>query len=151
MADHREITQEKFNKKYAGIYDDGWFPDGAVVSRKLPLADNYIVFSSAPDRAFISPGPPEVAIAVKGQREKWTDRTLQKITVCTSASRGGRNNLRVANTSGRNVHRQIRFEMPADEASRWREELIAALKEATVDRNRRKTERARSSGTAKCR
>lgn len=153
MAYHRGITQEKFNEKYAEIRHDGWFPDGAVVSRKLPLANNYIVFSTPPDRAFVSPYPPEVAIAVKGKREKWTDLKLQEMTVCKAASlaKSGRDYLRVANKSGRNVHRQIRFEMPADEASRWREELIAALKEATGGRKSHKTKRARAAGTAKCR
>src|ERR1039458_5151700 len=43
----------------------------------------------------------------------------------------GRGYLRVANRSGRNVHRQIHFDMPADEAIAWRDSLIAALKEAT--------------------
>jgi len=153
MADHRGITQGQFNKQYAEIYRDGWFPDSAVVSRKLPLADNYVVFSTGPDRGFISSDPPEVAMAVKGQREKWTDRKLQEITVGKAASlaKGGRDYLRVANKSGRNVHRQIRFERPADQASGWRDELIAALKEATEGRKRRKAKRPRVAGTAKCR
>jgi|ERR1035437_6538367 hypothetical protein len=151
MACHCGITLEEFKERYKGIYEDGRFPDSTIESRKLPLADNYIVFSSPPDRAFISPHPPEVAIAEKGQREKWNKSKFQKITVLTSASRGGRDHLRAANKSGRNVHRQIHFDMPADEASKWREELIAALKEATENRKRHKTNRARASGTAKCR
>jgi hypothetical protein len=138
MVYHRGITQEQFNKKYAEIYRECWFPDSAVINRELPLANNYIVFSNPPDRAFISPDPPVVAIAVKGQHEKWTDRKLQEMTVRKAASlaKSGRDYLRVANKSGRNVHRQIRFDMPANDARRWRDELIEALKKAAEGPNR---------------
>jgi hypothetical protein len=152
MADHRGITQKSFTEKYESIYRKGWFPDSVVGTPKLLLADNYILFSTLPDRAFISPDPPEVAVAVKGQHEKWTNDKLQAMTVGKAASlaKGGRDYLRVANKSGRNVHRQIRFDMPADEASRWRDDLIAALKKATEDRKTGKPRRPRAAGTPKC-
>jgi hypothetical protein len=152
IACHRGVKQEKFNKAYADIYDYGRFSDAALASRKLQLAENYVVFSSPPDRAFISPNPPEVALAAKGEHERWMDQKLQEMTVGTAAAllKSRRDYLRVANKSGRNVHRQIRFEMVADEASRWRDELIAALKGPTDGRKRRKTKRARAVGNARC-
>jgi len=148
MADHRGIKKETFNVKYEKVYRDGWFSEGAVI----PLGGNYVMFSPPPDRAFISPDPPEVAIAVKGEHEKWSDQKLRALTVGKAAAlhSSGRDYLRIANKSGRNVHRQIRFVMPADEASRWRDDLIAALREAAEGRKRRKTKRARAFGRAKC-
>jgi hypothetical protein len=58
------------------------------------------------------------------------------MTVGTAASllRSGRYDLRVVNRSSRNVHRQIHFHMPADEASTWREGLIEVLKAASNGR-----------------
>ena len=55
----------------------------------------------------------------------------------------------MANSSGRNVHRQLRFDMPSSEAGQWRDALIAALKEATNRQPRRRTERKGSTGKSK--
>lgn len=132
MADHRGSTREQFGKKHASVCRDEWFADNAVGSGTLRLGSNYVVFSIPPDRAFISPRPPKVAIARNGQHEQWTDKTLQAITVGAAAVRDGRGYLRVVNPSGRNVHRQIKFHMPAEEARKWRDELIAALSNAAI-------------------
>jgi hypothetical protein len=107
------------------IYETGQFKDGDV-----PLAQNYIVFSTGADETFISPDPPEVAVAVKGRHEKWNDNELRHLTVEKAGTilKGGRNYLRIVNSSGRNVHRQIRFNLPSKEASTWRQSLISALK-----------------------
>jgi len=152
MAHHQGMTHKKFDKKHAVTYRDGWFPDRALVPGELLLANNYVLFSSPPDRAYISSDPPEVAIAMKGQHEKWTNNKLRTITVGTAASRltSRRDYLRVVNRSGRNVHRQIRFDMATDEASRWRDALIAALKEATERQKKQSTKRVRGVGSAKC-
>lgn len=48
----------------------------------------------------------------------------------STALKTGRDYLRIANSSGRNVHRQIRFTMPTEEAELWRKQLIEALMEA---------------------
>jgi hypothetical protein len=134
IANHRGITKKRFAQKHAEVYRDGWFSDQEVVSGRLPLADNYILFSTSPDRTFISPNPPTVAIAVKGQHEQWTDRTLQSMTVGKAASLAdnGRDYLRVVNKSGRNVHRQIHVTMPDHDAGTWRAALIAALTGASA-------------------
>jgi hypothetical protein len=152
IACHRGIAKEKFKKKYAAIYRDEWFPDGAVADDQLRLAGNYILFSTTPDMGFISRDPPVVAVAAKGKSERWIDPKLQGLTVGKAAAflKSGRDYLRVANRSGRNVHRQIHFDMPADEAIAWRDSLIAALKEATDNPTRHKTKRARAAVTVKC-
>ena len=152
LADHRGMTQRKFDDRYAAIYRNDSFPNSALARGDLRLASNFVVFSDPPDRAYISMNPPEVAIAVKGQHEKWTDAKLRELTVAKAASvlKNKRDYLRVANPSGRNVHRQIHFHMPTDEANRWRDELIAALRKATESQGRSPTKRARVAGRVKC-
>jgi hypothetical protein len=150
MAYHRGISQAKFNKKYTKIRDGGYFPDSAVDSGGFQLAHNYIVFADMPDRGFISPYPPEAAIALRGRHEEWSDRKLQEMTVIKAASLGARDYLRAVNESGRNVHRQIRFEMPTEEATGWRDELINVLKKLAGGEKKRTMKQARTSGTAKC-
>ncbi len=84
-------------------------------------------------------GSSDAYIAVKGRHEEWCNRLLQSLTVVTAAAflKSGRNYLRVANSSGRNVHRQLRFEMPSKEAGKWRDALIDEMKEATSRQSRR--------------
>ena len=101
------------------------------MSGRLPLGNNYVVFS--PD--FIAPDPPEVAIAVEGRKEKWSDKKLEAMTVgkanaVTGASRG----LRTENPAY--PHRHIRFDLPVDEALAWRGALIAALMAKRRDKRR---------------
>ena len=152
IADHRGMTQDEFDAKYKVIYRNRRIPQGTVDSAKPFLADNYILFTTPPDRAYISPSPPEVAVAVKGRHEGWCNRRLQSLTVLTASAflKSGRDYLRVANSSGRNVHRQLRFDMPSDEAGKWRDALIAAVKEATGRTVRRREKRMRLPGRAKC-
>jgi hypothetical protein len=150
MAYHRGITQAKFDKKYAKIRDEAYFPNSAVESGNFRFADNYVLFSDEPGRSFISPRPPEVATARKGQHEKWTDPKLRQMTVLRASSLGARDYLRAANESGRNVHRQIRFDLPAEEATRWRDELINVLKKLAGGGKKRTMKQLRTPGTAKC-
>jgi hypothetical protein len=132
IADHRGMSKEDFDRTYATICKDRWFSDSAVVNGELQFGSNYIVFCAQPNRTFISPDPPEVAIATKGKHEKWIDPRLQALTVGMATYWGERNYLRIVNPSGRNVHRQIAFKMPAARANSWRDTLIATLKERPV-------------------
>jgi len=131
IADHAGLTKEEFGAKYASIYRNESFSESAVTRRALRLGRNYVVFSTLSDHTFISSNPPRVAVAVKGQREKWLNLRLRAMTVGTAARLGGRDYLRVQNPSHRNVHPPIRFEMPTIKASRWRDALIAALEESS--------------------
>lgn len=151
MANHQNLNNDAFEKKFEKVYCEKRFQDGVVLSGELPLAENYIVFSVHPDRTFISPNPPEVATAVKGQREVWYDQVLRALTVGKAAvlHSNRRDYLRSAKFAGGYVHRQIHFEMPTDAASRWRDELIKALKKAKGPKMRN-TKRVRAVGRAKC-
>ena|SRR5271165_5519350 len=152
MAEHQGMGKENFDAKFEAIYRTGWLSRAAVESGKPRLANNYIVFTTPPDRAHISPKPPDVAVAVKGYHEEWCNRRLRALTVGMAASflKSRRDYLRVANISGRNVHRQLRFDMPSEEANRWRNELIVALKEATRQTARHQKKRLSMAGRTKC-
>lgn len=120
--------KNSFQSKHRKVYQTGRFDNDYI-----RLEENYVVFSTADDETFVSPNPPEVAIAKVGQHEQWTNQRLQTLTVETAAAllASRRNYLRTVNSSGRNLHRQIRFDMPLDQASEWRHRLISALREAT--------------------
>lgn len=133
IAEHNGLTQTQFDKRYQRVYQQEWFEDSPATNGNVMLAKNYVVFSTEERQGYISPKPPEVAIARKREHEKWSHMILQSLTVGT-ASRfhdGARDYLRVVNSSGRNVHRHIRFVMPTDQAVAWRSELIRALKVTT--------------------
>jgi hypothetical protein len=120
IADHRGMTKGEFARKYAAIYEDGWFSNNSV-----SLASNYILFRSDPRHTLILQNPPNVAFAINGQREEWTNSDLHAMTLGTAARWGGRDRLRIPNRS--RPHRQIRFQMPADDATVWRDALMGAL------------------------
>jgi len=149
ITDHQNPKTELFNKKYKNVYIEERFPNSAVISREIPLAENYILFSTHPDHTFISPDPPEVAIAEKGQHEKWLNKKLRGLTVDEAAAHKGRDYLRTARNSGGFVHRQIRFKMPINDANKWREKLINALME-TIGPKKDKTKRVRIAQRTKC-
>jgi hypothetical protein len=134
VSDHRGVNQKTFNKRYEQIYRSGFLPESSLADGDLTLAENYVLFSTGMPDGHISRKPPEVAIARKGEHEKWNDTTLRSLTVGTAARflKSKRSYLRVVNKSGRNVHRHIRFMMPSDKAVEWRDELIDALKSATA-------------------
>ncbi len=117
-----------FKSKYKKIYETGRFSDGDVL-----MADNYVVFSGKSDETYIALNPPKVAKAIKDRhdREIWDDSELRLLTVGKAGNNlaSGRDYLRVANRSGRNVHRQIRFKLPSEEAIKWRKSLISLLQE----------------------
>ncbi len=123
----RQTTKEEFDQQFAQVYKDGYFADGAFL-----IADNYIVFSSAESDTCLVKYPPEVAVAViqpLGEREKWTNLELRGLTVDVAEKFGGRNHLRIENSSHRNVHPPVAFEMPStEEGDKWRKCLIAALR-----------------------
>jgi hypothetical protein len=103
ISDHRGVQQKQFNSSYENIYRNGAFPDSALSSGGLKLAKNYVLFATDPPEAFISPVPPEVAVARKGDHEKWNDATLKRLTVDQAATflSTGRDYLRIVNSSGR--------------------------------------------------
>jgi hypothetical protein len=45
------------------------------------MARNYVVFSSTPDETYLSPNPPDVAIAERGEREVWLNASLKHLTI----------------------------------------------------------------------
>ncbi len=152
ITDHGNVSKEAFDRAFATIYRCDKISNGVLTCGELRFGTNYVLFSPSPDRAFISPNPPEVARAMQGQHEKWIDKNLQALTVGKAKSqlKTRRDYLRAANRSGRNVHRQIRFDMSADEASRWRDQLIHALKAASQGRVRGTTHRTPAIGAVKC-
>lgn len=149
IADHDGLTTGRFNKKYAQVYREEWIPNDLLERGDLRLAENYILFSTAAEDAYICKNPPEVAVAFKGEHEKWSNRQLESLTVTASAQYGGRDYLRVANPTGRNVHRHICFEMPTAEAIAWRGKLIRALKAADMSGKSRHLAN-RLAGATKC-
>lgn len=126
VAEHGRNKKE-FERRNKKIYETGAFRD-----RELVLAKNYILFSSDPAQTYITSNPPVVAHAVKERHEseEWHDRQLERLAVCKAARhlKSGRNYLRTANRSGRNVHPVLRFELAAGEAESWRNMLIKLLK-----------------------
>jgi len=122
MAADRSSTRQKFNTDFAWIYEGEKFRESDIASGRLHLAKNYVVFSTRPEESFISWDPPEVAIAVKGEREEWakTHRKLEELTVGKARlwHPGGRDYLRAANRSNCNVHRQLGFDMPTEDTLR---------------------------------
>lgn len=138
IAEHDGLTQTRFDKRYQRVYEQERFDCAPATDGDVMLAKNYVVFSTEGPLAYISPNPPEVAIARKREHEEWSHKALQSLTVGTASRfhRSGRDYLRVVNKSGRNVHRHIRFVMPTSEAVAWRDELIRALKRATKTRSR---------------
>lgn len=151
IADHKGLTSKRFEKNYEQVYREGWISNDLLEHGGLRLAENYILFSTAAEDSYICKNPPEVAVAFKGEHEAWSNRLLESLTVGTASEcvKGGRNYLRVANRSGRNVHRHIRFEMPTTEAVAWRGRLIRTLKAA--DKNGKSRYLAnRLAGVGKC-
>jgi hypothetical protein len=124
MAVHSR-KKSSFRSKHKEMDKTEQFRDGGV-----KLAGNYILFSSAANETYIVPKPPKVAIARKGEHEKWINKELKKLTVlrALSVSKNGRDYLRAVNSRGRNLHRQIRFDLALDEARKWRQALISALR-----------------------
>lgn len=152
IARHSGTGQNAFNRRFAQIYADERFDGADLGVGKLQLADNYVVFSMDASETYISPKPPQVAVASPGGHERWTHNEFQAITVAraSTALKTGRDYLRVANSSGRNVHRQIRFTLPSKEAVLWRKQLIEALKEASLHARGIRPTQSRVSATPKC-
>jgi hypothetical protein len=120
-------SKTAFESRNEKIYETDRFSDGDV-----EISTNYVLFSGKPDETYIAADPPEVAEAEKALHaiEVWGDDELRSLTV-DEASRNlesGRNYLRIANRSGRNVHPHIRFHLPAEQASKWRRSLISVLR-----------------------
>ncbi len=150
IAEHRGMWRNRFKKKYSQVYRSRRFSDLALKNCKLTLGKNYIVFSVDPSEGYISPYPPEVAIARKGDHEQWSNKILKSLTVGTAAKFGARHYLRVANKSHRNVHRHIRFAMPSHKALAWRDKLIAHLREASEERQNDHSKQELAIGVSRC-
>jgi hypothetical protein len=125
LADHEAMRKEPF--RYARIYNTGRFSDSDVV-----VAEDYIVFSQAPDKTYISPRPPLVAVAQNSEHERWISDELRQLTVDIAAKLHprGRNFLR--SESRAYQHRQLTFELPSDEAVKRRQLLISRLRQLTA-------------------
>ncbi len=151
IAVHPHSGRDAFIDRHNRAYPQGSFSDSAADSGEFKLARNYILFSDQSDHTFISPYPPKVATAVKGQNECWSHEALRALTVGKAgALRADRRDyLRTAGGAGGYVHRQLRFEMPADCADKWREELIEELKRGTGPKKLR-TGWVPKPGTARC-
>jgi len=130
IADQQRLSEERFKQLYSSVYESGGFTDAEVATGAAPLAGNYILFSHSQDETFVAPVPPDVAIAVKGQHEKWFHEQLEALTVKWAKKCGKRDYLRT--TGQGHVHPPIHFKLGNDEAKNWRFKLIAALKEAAV-------------------
>jgi hypothetical protein len=152
ISEHRGLTHKQFNNRYERVYHQRRFSDSAAMDGNLMLAKNYVLFSTELPEAYISPSPPEVAIAHKREHEKWNDKIIQSLTVGTAARflASGRDYLRVVNKSGRNVHRHIRFMMPTDQAVAWRSELTRALKKATKTGSHSRSAPLQAARTVRC-
>lgn len=127
LADHRGIRQARFNRFYGSVYQRGWLSKTRL-NNGLRFVANYILFSGAASETYICPRLPVVAMAGTGEHGRWNNRVLKTLTVDTAARylTSGRNYLRTRN--GGRPHRQIHFEMSAEEAKRWRARLIAVVK-----------------------
>ena len=133
----QNLSKDDFEKEYSVQLKEGRFADGEV-----PIAKNYVVFSSDPTETYISSAPPLVAKASPGCHEEWVDPELHRLTVlkASQATRGhgascgcgrhqaGRDYLRSINPTNRNLHRQPRFKLPSAKAASLRESLIQALR-----------------------
>jgi hypothetical protein len=123
IAVHERLKKIEFDSKFWSIYKTRRFSDGDI-----ELTKNYVIFSAEQDKTYIPMNPPEVAMASKGQHEQWSDLELRRLTVEKSPTREKRNYLRTKNPSNRNIHPEIRFDLPSEEATDWRKLLILELK-----------------------
>lgn len=126
IADHGRMRHSEFDESFKTIYERGWFRE-TDIGRCLNMGSNYILF----DRSYISPNPPEVARFSGGHHEVWSNQVLKDLTVLEAKRNHKRERdfLRVNNSSGRNVHRHIRFDLPIEKAECWRDRLIKALRQ----------------------
>lgn len=117
-------SKDAFRRQHRRAYKEAHFDDGEV-----ELAKNYVLFSGASDETYIAPVPPRVAAARKGRHERWADKELRRLTVKLAGkeTKSGRHHLRTENRSGRNVHPVIHFNLPLEEAIKWRQNLACAL------------------------
>ena len=135
IADHRQMTHKRFDKEFRSIYEQGWFSE-ADIGPALRIGRSHVLFSRPPDRADISPNPPEVARFSGGKHERWCDQALKTLPVDEAAlhHKRKRDFLRVNNSSGRNLRRHIRFDLPIEEANRWRGKSIKKLTQISNQR-----------------
>jgi hypothetical protein len=122
IADHTGLTADAFNTRYQPFRERGSFPAGGV-----SMAKNYVVFSSAPEETYISPNPPEVAVAERGRHETWVEGELKRLTIDKAAQLHKRKRGFLRSRGFGYVHPELRFEMASDEAAHWRLSLMSAL------------------------
>jgi hypothetical protein len=127
IADHGRLSREQFCTRHQSVREAGGFTGGAI-----PMARNYVVFSSTPAETYVSPNPPEVATAERGEREVWVNRDLKHLTIDRAAQLHNANRRHLRSRGFGYSHPELRFEMEADEAADWRRSLIATLLAQTV-------------------
>jgi hypothetical protein len=123
ISEHGPMRKKQFECKYAHIYNSERFSDSDVI-----MAHDYVVFSQDPCETYISPKPPLVAVAKKGEHEKWVCNKLAQLTIRQAAELHPNQRDFLRSTGRGYVHRQLTFRL--DKASEWRHSLISALRHA---------------------
>jgi hypothetical protein len=121
------LNGEKFRTRHLGVYDSGAFS-----AETVRMARNYVVFSSEPDETYISPNPPEVAVAERGEHELWIDSELKRLTIDEAAPSHPANRGFLRSRGFGFVHPELRFAIASEHAPAWRRSVIAALKAETA-------------------
>jgi hypothetical protein len=127
IADHGRLSREQFCTRHQRVREAGGFAGCAI-----PMARNYVVFSSMSDETYLSPNPPDVAIAERGEREVWVNASLKHLTIDRAAQLHNANRRHLRSRGFGYSHPELRFEMGADEAGDWRRSVIAALRAETA-------------------
>jgi hypothetical protein len=127
IADHGGLNGEKFRTRHLGVYDSGAFS-----AETVRMARNYVVFSFEPDETYISPNPPEVAVAERGEHELWIDSELKRLTIDEAAQSHPANRGFLRSRGFGFVHPELRFAIASEHAPAWRRSVIAALKAETA-------------------
>jgi hypothetical protein len=127
VAEHGGLRTDRFCAKHQGIYTRAWFSNAEVV-----MSNNYVVFSSAPTETYISPNPPEVAIAETGEHERWVEKRLKRLTIQKASALHRTHRACLRSRGFGYVHPELRFELLPEEATYWRQSLISALQANTA-------------------
>jgi hypothetical protein len=123
ISDHDGLSKTAFDCTHKTAYQQCWFakPD-------VDLAENYVLFSSAPDETYIAQRPPQIATAKNGKHERWTDSALKRLTIDKAATLHRNQRAHLRNTGFGYSHPVLRFKLRVSEAVSWRKSLIVALR-----------------------
>lgn len=131
LADHQREKSRQFSGHYADVYAGGAIRRGDLTSGRIAFANNYILFCDSKERTYVHKDPPMVAVAIKGQNERWADTPFRSLVRDTMMAACGRQHLR---STGRGyAHPKVHFRLPAGEAANWRAKVIAELQSSAAD------------------